>query len=71
LDAFSPTLSERGAPIKPEVQQWASLLGKFDEQEHTILLAGLTLATATGADIDSVMQGVSKQIEEYRASKLA
>lgn len=55
--------------VTPQCEEWASLLGKFDEQEHTILLAGLKLATATGADMDSVMQGVSAQIAEYRASK--
>lgn len=55
--------------ITSEAEEITELLGKFDEQEHAILLAGLKMATATGADMDSVMHGLSAQIAEYRANK--
>lgn len=57
--------------ITPEVEKWAELLGKFDKHEKTLLTAGLKLVTQTGADIDEVMQGVTTEIEAYRATKAA
>tara|TARA_R110000850_G_scaffold225728_1_gene351112 strand:- start:1140 stop:1586 length:447 start_codon:yes stop_codon:yes gene_type:complete len=55
--------------VTPKSEEWISLLGGFDDQEHDILLAGLMLIVKSGADIDSVMRGVAEQIEEYRAGK--
>lgn len=55
--------------VTPQSEKWSDLLGKFDDQEHTILLAGLRMVSEAGADIDSVMRGVSEQIEEYRTEK--
>jgi hypothetical protein len=55
--------------VTPQSEEWNSLLGGFDDQEHGILLAGLRLARKSGADIDSVMRGVAEQIEEYRTGK--
>lgn len=55
--------------VTPDRLKFSEQLGKFDENEYKILLAGLKLVTRAGADLDDVIQGVFAQIGVYRAGK--
>lgn len=52
--------------MTPEKREWAEITGKMDEAEQAILCVELSLVTKAAAELDSVMQGVAKQIEAHR-----